>query len=194
MMNPVTLTKEPITVEKRFLENANIEDIPLEENEEAATVWQFGCRTDFEFDIVDKTELGKDDKLVSIKIKNVHVTLSAPIVIWISKTAQPSTMKHEMGHVEICKRIYDNVDADAIDAGKSVIGRIYQASGATIEGAVRSAIEKAAEDAYQRYHSKTTAAVDRISTIYDELEKDKPASKETMVDEAFAKYHRSEGL
>ncbi len=190
MINPVTLTKEPITVEKRFLENANVEEIPLEENEEAATVWRFGCRTDFEFDIVDKTDLGKNDELVSIKIKNVHLTLSAPIVIWISKTAKPSTMKHEMGHVEICKRIYDKVDVDAIEAGKSVIGRTYQASGATIEDAVRSAVEKAAEDVYQRYHLTTTAAVDRVSAVYDELEQDKPSAKGTMVDKAFAKYHR----
>jgi len=200
--NQVTLTKQPITIEKVFIDDVKDKsEIPVTEDEEAATTWNFGCKTDFDFDIVDKTPLQNHDFMVSLKITKVHLTLSAPIEIWISKTASPTVLHHEQAHVKICERVYKDIDESALSAGRVVIGREYQASAGTTEDACRLAIERAGEDVYQRYHSAATDTIRRVSTIFDQLEvPTKGAKKETIQDidahleEAFSKFKTNVGV
>ncbi len=168
---PVTITKKPLTIKKIFLEDVSDKrKIPLNPSEDAATIWTFGCKTDLNFDIVENTELGKNDFLVTIRITKVHLTLTAPIEVWISKKASRSTMTHEMAHVSICKRFYQAVDSEAVLAARSVIGKDYQASGKSVEDAVRLSIERASRDIHERYNSAATDVIGHVSTCFDELE------------------------
>ncbi len=191
--DPVTVSKEPMKVDYRFIEDEpNKKRIPVTKDEEAATLWQFGCKTDFDFDVVERTQLGNNDWLVTIKIRRVHLTLTAPVVIWISKTAAPEVVQHEEAHVEICRRIYDKVNSEALKAGNAVVTKEYQASAPTVEKACKLCIERAAEDVYTRYHSAATYAINRVSSIFDDLERDKKQHEKPLIDEAFSKYRRTE--
>lgn len=202
--NQVELTKQPLTLEKVFLEDVkDRSDIPLAKDEEALTTWKLGCKTDFDFQIVDNTSLKNDDFMVAIKITKVHLTLTAPITMWISKTAPPAVLHHEQAHVQICERIYDGINESALSAGRSVIGREYQASGKTKEDACRQAIERSAEDVYQQYHSAASETIHQISTIFDELEQpagsDKKHSEsieeiDRHLEEAFSKFKSNIGV
>lgn len=199
--NQVTITKQPLTVSKVYIESAPKKDVPVGPGEEAATTWKFGCKTDFDFDILEKTQLQDNDYMVTIKITKAHLTLSAPVVIWISKTAPEGVLRHEMGHVKICQRVYESADKDAVDAARAVIGREYQASAATVEGAASEAIVRASEDVYSRYHETATEAINRISSIFDELEAPDAHAKgtraddiETHLEQAFSRYQGHIGV
>lgn len=190
----VSVDKEPLTVEKLWIED--IEDksqIPIKPDEEAVTQWKFGCKNDFDFQIVEKTQLS-DEFMVTVKINAIKTTLTAPITVYLPKAASDETKKHEEAHVEICKRVYSRAQEVAREAALEMIDRNFQASGKTIEDAVRNAISIANSEVSDAYHLNTGEEVRRVSEILDSLDEhnhDLPLPQ--LVDQAFGHYTRLSG-
>jgi len=186
---PVTLAKEPLTVETVYFDpKGDLAKVPLENDEGAVTVWRFGCKTDFDFDIVEKTFLSKNDHMVTIRVKGCRISLTAPVTVYLPEKADKNLVAHENGHVEICRRIYNRADKQALIAASQSIGKQYQASGRTVEAACQQAIEDASASIYQVYHDKASMAVNRISEIYDELDRTERAPADKLVERAFARH------
>lgn len=182
---PVELKKVPLTVERvSFDPKGDLSKIPLRENEGAVTVWSFGCRTDFDFDIVEKTFLTKNDYMVTIKIKSCRVELTAPVTVYLPKDADEQLIEHEDGHVEICRRIYASADRQALIAASQVIGKTYQASGTSLDDACRKAVEDASLTISQTYHDRASMSVNRISEAYDILDRAEPGNAKDLVEKA----------
>lgn len=185
---PVTLAKQPLKVERiTFDPKGDLSEIPISGDEGAVTVWSFGCKTDFEFDIVEKTFLSKSDYMVTIKIKKCRVELSAPVKVYLPEKAGRELIEHEEGHVEICRRIYSDADKQALIAASQVIEKDYQASGPTIEAACQKAVEQASLAISETYHDRASVSVNRISEIYDALDKAEPAPARQLVEKAFTR-------
>lgn len=189
-MSPkVQFTKLPLTVEKKVFDPVKDKGkIPLAEHEEALTVWRFGCKTDFKFDVIEKIPLGEHDYMVTIKITSVNMTLTAPVTVYLPKGAPPPTVQHEDAHVEICRRVYDGIDSESKKAAKSVLGAKYQDSGETVEAACRRCVERAGADVYDRYQSMTSMPVNKISEIFDELAGKSDEDASDLLAKAFTKY------
>lgn len=185
----VTITKEPMNVSTKHLEDIKDTSKILKSNEEAITSWSFGCKNDIAFDITQK-DLVDPDYIVSIKPKSVKVQLTAPITIYISKNAPTETVEHENAHVNICKRVYEDAEKIAKESVNGVFDRTFQASGPTVEAACANAVETISDEICQSYHLRTVEKINRVSEILDDLEvqlKDKPTHDE-LVDMAFSKY------
>jgi len=189
----VQITKQPLAIKKQFFDPVKDKGkVPLEAGEEALTVWSFGCKSEFKFDVIEKIPLGKNDYMVTIKIKSVHMTLSAPLTVFLPNGAPPETVQHEDGHVEICKRIYRDIDSECLDAGKSLIGKEYQDSGSTVQAACQRCVERASADIYERYHGKTSFPVNNVSAIFDDLSRESKEDPAVLVEKAFSKYREIE--
>lgn len=187
----VRFVKEPLTVEKKFFDPVKDKGkIPVEESEEALTVWRFGCKTDFGFDVVEKIPLGEHDYMVTIKITSVKMTLAAPVTVYLPNNAPPPTVQHEDAHVEICKRVYGGIDAESKKAARSVLGAKYQDSGETVEAACRRCVERAGADVYERYQSMTSLPVNRVSEIFDELAGQSKEDPKVLLEKAFSRYQQ----
>jgi hypothetical protein len=185
---PVELDKKPLVIKRiSFDPKGDMTEIPLEKDEGAVTVWSFGCKTDFDFEIVEKTFLSKTDYMVTIKIKSCRITLTAPVTVYLPENADKKLIEHEDGHVEICRRIYDGAEKHALIAASQAIGKQYQASGVSVEAACKQAVEDASLAISQTYHDRASASVNRISEIYDALDRDEPGPAATLVEKAFTR-------
>jgi hypothetical protein len=191
----VQFTKKPLTVKREYFDPVKDKGkIPLVPGEEALTVWSFGCKTDFKFDVIDKVPLGKNDYMVTVKIRQIHMTLTAPVTVYLPDGAPPLTVQHEDAHVAICKKVYGGIDSESKMAARSVIGAVYQDSGPTVEQACQRCIERASADVYERYQSKTSFPVNRVSEIFDDLSRNSDESPDLLVKKAFSKYQEIQSV
>ena len=162
---PVDVVHQPLSVRVRLIENSVVPP-PLSKGEVALTTWEFGCRPAFEFDTVDDTFLGRD-YMATVSISKVRVLLSAPVVVWISKSAPVSVREHEKAHVLILRHVYEEADAAARKAAEQVLGRRFQGSGATIEAACADAVSHASAELCDVYHGRVSASAEQISETFD---------------------------
>ena len=128
--------------------------------------------------------------MVTVALKSVHITLDAPVTVWISKKSKEEVIEHEMAHVEICKRVYKN-DAPKIASEsikKALERRTYQASGGSTQEAVGNALAITNKEICQYYHLKMVEKVNRVSEIFDSIEHDLKEPLSKVVDIAFDKY------
>ncbi|MBX9667567.1 MAG: hypothetical protein K2X93_08120 [Candidatus Obscuribacterales bacterium] len=191
--SPVSVKKTPLAVKTVLFDPDNPGNTPLTPDEEAVTIWSFGCKTDFDFDIVDNTMLSKDDVMVTLKISSSKITLTAPITVFLPKGASEELKRHEDGHVQICRRIYQDAEKEAGIAAAIVVGKEYQASGKTVEEACRIAVERASADVCLRYHG-ISHSVSRISDVYDSIYRTEHGDMQAMIDKAFSKYSVVRGV
>lgn len=188
------MEQQPITVEKLWIEDVKDKSqIPIKPDEEAVTQWKFGCKNDFDFQIVEKTQLA-DEYMVTVKITAIKCTLTAPITVYLPKAASEDTKKHEEAHVEICKRVYSHAKQVAQEAAMAMIDHNFQASGKTVEDAVRNAISIANSEVSDTYHLNTGEEVRRVSEILDSLDEHNHALPlAQLVEQAFGHYTRLSG-
>ena len=187
----VSVDKKPLVVETKYLEEAK-EKSPVEPHEQAATDWHFGCKTEFDFEIIDESKLG-NEFLISVKVKKVKVSLEAPVVIWISRNAENEVKEHEEAHVKICRRVYQNAEDVAKAACEKVFGREYQGSGATADEAAQKALSVANQEICQYYHNNLVENVNRVSEIFDSLDPLHEKPVDEIVDMSFREYSKVRG-
>lgn len=188
--NPkINIIKKKMVVDTRYLENLKPgQSIPLEKNEEAITDWQFGCKTDFDFKVVEKCELGSEF-LTSVRINKVTIELDAPVTVWISKKASKKVIQHENAHVLICRRVYLEAESTARAGAASALKYDIQGSGQTFEDALKNGLAKANQDICQYYHMNLVEKINRVSEVFDSLgDKNPDKSEEQLVDMAFKSY------
>lgn len=164
----VNIDRKPATVERKFLDKAQVEQLIKEEGREAHTDWVFACESDLGFHIESK-DVSPGYAKVDLKITQVNLKLSLPIVVWIEKDARPYVVSHEDGHVEICKRIYDNAEKAARLSADGVLGRTFMGQGDTLDQACKQALNLAVAELHESYHKQTLESANRISEAYDHL-------------------------
>lgn len=184
----------PMKVETRFIEKLKPgEKSPLSADQEALTDWQFGCKTAFDFEIVEKSELA-DEFLVNVKIKKATISLDAPVTIWISSKASEDTKVHEDAHVLICRRVYSEAEQTVLSGARRVIKKEFQGGGSTLEAAVKDGLSRASEEICRYYHMAMVEKINRVSEIFDTLDHDNPDKKDSeLVELAFQKYRLIKG-
>lgn len=185
----VVIVKEPLSVKTRHIEDLKPgEKSPLGEDEEAITDWQFGCKTDFRFDIVEKSELA-DEFLVTVKIREARVRLDAPVTVWISKNADPDLVEHENAHVEICRRVYSEAEPIVRAGARTVTRREFQGTGQSVDAAVKEGLARASKEICRYYHLQMVEKINRVSEVFDTLDRDNPKmDHKKLLELAFKKY------
>lgn len=163
---------------------------PLEPNEQALTEWEFGCQTNFDFDILEESRMSTGKHFVRLNIKNVKMILSAPIRIWLPKNPAPDVVAHEKGHQDICTRIYSESDEIARKAAQSVVGKTFEAEAQTREEACKKALIQAQEAVCAIYHQDVSDYAGCISEIYDSLDETEKGEAQELVRKAFNNYKR----
>lgn len=190
----ITVKVQPMKVETRFIEKLKPgEKSPLAACEEALTDWKFGCKTGFDFEIVDKSELA-DEFLVNVRIKKATISLDAPVTIWISSNASEDTKMHEDAHVLICRRVYGEAEKTALAGAERVVKKEFQGGGSSLEAAVKEGLSLASEEICRYYHMAMVEKINRVSEIFDRLDHDNPDKKDSeLVELAFQKYQLIKG-
>ncbi len=153
----------------------------------AVTQWEFKSWAKIDYN-VESTEQTKDSYLVTLKIKRVELTLGLPIKIHLPKDATEQLKMHELGHVQICERVYEQSEGPARKAVEAVFSRQYSGSGKTIEEARAAALNVASSEIAQSYQESTRVVVDDVSEIYDFLQKKPGAAPSECVQQSFKIY------
>lgn len=175
----VDVTRAPMTVAKNYFDRETTQDRSWAEvhNQSANTHWRFSCIPKFQFEIVDKKVEPKTASVV-LKIKSVHIDLSAPVIIYLPKYAKPDVVAHEEGHVKIAREIYDdNAAAAAVRAGESVIGKEFKGTDATLDEACQLALNGAAQSIGRNFRMDTLYKLDRLSAFYDQFAPQHPETE-----------------
>ncbi|MDX2106547.1 MAG: hypothetical protein SFY67_09100 [Candidatus Melainabacteria bacterium] len=162
----------------------------LEPNEQALTEWEFGCQTNFDFDIMEESRMSTGKYFVRLKIKNVKMILSAPIKIWLPKNAAPDVVAHEKGHQDICVRAYAESDEVARRAARSVVEKSFEAEGDSREEACKKALFQAQGAVCAIYHQDVSDYASCISEIYDSIDSTEKGDSKDFVERAFRNYKR----
>lgn len=187
----VNIDRKPATVERKFLNKEQVERLIKEEGREAHTDWVFACESDLGFHIESK-DVSPGYAKVDIKITRVNLALSLPMVIWMEKDARPYVVSHEEGHVEICKRIFDDAENAARLCADRVIGKTFMGQGDTLDQACKQALDLAVQELHESYHKETLEKANRISEAYDHLCDLLPEEKQVaaeLVQKAFDEDH-----
>lgn len=162
----------------------------LKQGEEALTEWEFGCQTNFDFDIVEESRMSTGKTFVRLKIKSVKMILSAPILVWLPKNPAPSIVAHEKGHQDICVRVYSESESSAHKAAQTVVGKIFEAEGDSRDDACKKALQQAQFAICTIYHQDVSDYAGCISEIYDSLDETEKGEAEELVQRAFGNYKR----
>jgi hypothetical protein len=162
----------------------------LKPGESALTEWEFGCQTNFEFDITEESRMSTGKNFVRLKIKSVKMILNAPILVWLPKNAAPDVVAHEKGHQDICTRVYSESDEIARKAAQSVVGKLFEAEADTREEACKKALIQAQEAVCAIYHQDVSDYAGCISEIYDSLDETEKGEAQELVRKAFSNYKR----
>ncbi len=190
----VSVERKKPEIKIRYFDPKNFEgnsSVPnLKEGESALTEWEFGCQTNFEFDITEESRMSTGKNFVRLKIKNVKMILNAPILVWLPKNPAPDVVAHEKGHQDICTRVYSESDEIARKAAQSVVGRSFESEADTREDACKKALIQAQEVVCAIYHQEVSDYASCISEIYDGLDESEKGEAQALVRKAFSNYKR----
>lgn len=127
---------------------------------------------------------------VRLKIKNVKMILSAPILVWLPKSPAPNVVAHEKGHQDICVKVYSESEPVAHKAAQSVVGRSFEAEGDSREEACKKSLLQAQSVVCSIYHQDVSDYASSISEIYDALDESEKGEAQELVRRAFNNYKR----
>lgn len=190
----VSVERKKPDIKIRYFDPKNFEGkspVPnLQPGESALTEWEFGCQTNFDFDIVEESRMSTGKTFVRLKVKKVKIILNAPILVWLPKNPAPDVVAHEKGHQDICTRVYSESDETARKAAQSVVGRSFESEGDTREEACKKALIQAQEVVCAIYHQDVSDYAGCISEIYDSLDEAEKGEAHELVSKAFSNYKR----
>ncbi len=154
---------------------------------DAKVEWSYTCATQMDYSLLEQQKTG-NKWLARIKIDSVHARLWLPIKTILPENAITALKEHEIGHVEICKRVYEDSDKFARAAIEMVLKRTYSGEGDTLDEAISNAVKMAGADINNEYQPHTQAVAQDVSEIYDFLQLKKGATPEQSIEEAFETY------
>ncbi|MFN8655646.1 MAG: hypothetical protein U0105_04855 [Candidatus Obscuribacterales bacterium] len=185
----VTITKLPMA--------AKWQDVPGDEKRfqgaggeryRGMTKWFFHCRPRLKCDLVSARESGGNETQVTVSVRSVGMELSLDVDSACGK--RKHTQEHEKGHVEICRRIYDQrAESAAKKACQAVIGKKFTGKGGDRQAAIGAAKKQAAQQICAQYRAATADVAEAVSRAYDEITKHarNQVSAEDGIKEAFGR-------
>lgn len=128
----------------------------------AFTHWSYICKSDFKFDASDRGH----GQFV-LHPTSAQVELSLPITLWLPFGVDQKLHQHELGHCEICKRVYTHASHLVARDCKRLMAKDI-----TIEAKnAAEAMDQASHDLHVRlalqYQKETDAVAHTISDRYD---------------------------
>lgn len=196
-VTPVSVTCLPIQIDKQYFDKG-VRPTALavaSHNQYANTNWQFHFKPRFEFDILKK-EVKDKEMWVTIRPTSATVEISLPIIIYLPEGVSDEVLHHELGHVKICKRLYEKAEGVARQALSSVIGQTFEGKGKNLNDACRMALDGASQSAGRIYRAHTVDVVNAVSTNYDYLSPQHPGPEhvDAVVDAAFQMLEKRDEL
>lgn len=185
---PIQVKQLPMKVETKYLDDLKEgEKKPVHSHERAVTDWKFGCKVDFQFEVVDQTQLAREF-LTTVKVNKVNIQLDAPVVIWLPEDADEKLIAHENAHVEICKKFYGTAKKDALEAAKKVVDKKFQGSGKSQKKSIKKALSIANREVCDYYHLNMSEKIDRVSEIFDSLDGSVDKPSDQLIEMAFKQF------
>lgn len=182
---PIEVESVPVSVATSYYGPEN-KPQQLRSSHGALTSWKFDCVTSLKYSFEEKVQMSPKKWQVRIKITGAKLKLSLPINTYLPKDPTPHIVRHEEGHVTICRRIYADSAMYAKKAAEATFKRTYTGEGSTFEQACQHAAGIAANEIREEYKVNTSEKVSSISEIYDFLQSDKKVDPGKSVDEAFS--------
>jgi len=186
--NPVRIVVEPPSVQVvKVKATTTAAKKQVTDHEIARTDWMYSIQPELDIAIKDERKQ-QDGYHVWITLTGVKLKLALPIKTYVSEKAPNDVLNHEKGHVEICKRIYENSREYATKAANSAIGKTFEGFGTDRKLALSNALQIAAQEVTSPYRKDTSALADQVSSNYDLLceKEDRTSTVEKTVAEAFA--------
>lgn len=156
-------------------------------DEDASSEWDFECASEMDYSLFEKQKSG-NHWLVRLRIDAVRVRLALPVKVALPETASNHLKAHEDGHVEICKKVYEDADRHVRLAVQDIMQRTYAGQGETLDEASQSAVAVATRELADLYRRQTLDVVNDVSEIYDFLQRKPDSEPEKSVVEAFKRY------
>lgn len=167
------VSKQPAKLETKYYdpENPPNPPPPIPPGLKAVTHFDFICSAYCEVDNLDE---GVPDPAgggikANVRVKNLCITLSLPITVWLPRKPSALLRSHEEGHVALTAKVYEAAEPIANIASESVVGKVFQGTAATVEEARKQAIINAIHAFCQPYHAMTKDVAKEMHTYYDAL-------------------------
>lgn len=144
-----------------------------------APFWEFHCKPEYSFDVVDRTDFGKTS-LITIKIKQVTVPLSLELVDWLPPKPSDEALTHEKGHHLVCQSVYKEASDVVHEAAKLVLNQQFQGEGRTQEEACQKAIALANERISDHFLEKVVSRATDLNVEYDRVILERQAKHESV--------------
>lgn len=131
------------------------------------TKWFYHCRPQLEFDLLSVKAASKETQ-VTLIVRCVSMELSLDVQSACGQ--KEHTRAHEKGHVEICRRVYEErAEPAARKACQMVIGKQFTGRAANRQAAVNAAKKQAGRQICQQYRAATADVVEAVSRAYDDV-------------------------
>jgi len=184
----VLVDKQPPQVEQRWFDPARppVPGPDLRPGEKGCTQYHYNLSVNFDLDMVseEKTESGSK---VKIRPRDIRVTLTLPIVVWLPNNTTKKMARHEEGHKTICVRIYDDAEKLVRFHAESMASSHFDGEGKTTAEAVKVAYQRAAEDLNQIYRRYVFDYSRCVGDEYDRITRHglDPLPEDVAIEKAF---------
>jgi superfamily II DNA helicase RecQ len=102
-------------------------------------------------------------------LEKMSIDLNLPIMIFLPYGVPEKLHDHEMGHLKICQKVYDEAAQSALDYGKRMIGQTFVARVGYAADAKQTVIREAHVDFDQQFRKQSEDETDKISDFYDQI-------------------------
>ncbi|MBZ0184823.1 MAG: hypothetical protein K8F91_01135 [Candidatus Obscuribacterales bacterium] len=180
--------KRPPHVSKKWFDPGNPPNPgpDLKSGEKGATRYHYNLSVNFDLDMVSKEKTESGYK-VKIRPKDIRVTLTLPIIMWLPQNTTRKMLAHEEGHVRICEFIYYDAEKLVRFHAESMASSHFAGEGKTEAESVKVAYRRAAEDLNQIYRRYVFDYSRCVGEEYDRLTRHglDPLPEDIAIDKAF---------
>lgn len=160
----------------------------LEKGQKALTEFAFNLKVRFD----DVDILQKDERhgrwFVTIRPKDVHASMSLPVVIWLPPGAPQKCIRHEEGHRMIAERVYQFAGDILKHYAVQTYTSEYRGEGASVELAVHDAYKRAINQLNSNYRGTVFDYALMVTREYDRLTNHglNPISESDAIEQSFS--------
>jgi predicted aminopeptidase len=167
----ITITKDAPTSERQLFDRAKkppAMSITDAANFDAFTTCYYSGNWNFEYDS-DVRSNGRDKSLARITIRGVSLKLKMNSVLYLPENVAADLMAHERGHQQIGERAYRRAEVLAKATAQPLIGRAFEAEGATPAAAEHAATHRAGQEWFAAYLAAIREPAQKVHDLYDEI-------------------------
>ncbi len=164
----VTVVKDPPRTERKPFSQIPREQAVRAEGFEAYTYCYYTGNTYFTYDTFPE-QISDGRSSMRIRIRTVELKLTMNTTIWLKENASEQLVAHELGHRSIGEYSYNRADSIAKALGEKLIGKSFEAVGATSDEAEAAARRKAGEEWLAGYLHLVNDTAKRVQELYDQV-------------------------